>query len=133
MGKMAGVPISVNNLDRIREMIRKAEGRATVRTISAEDLLRFVNDYTKMLGISKKALAGTTVIADLNAQHFPNAYRYMPESTQFGLKATSSGWTLMWVERRECKAPTRAYIAVFTEAAKEAILNRFSALAVNDV
>ena len=130
---MAGVQINAKNLDRIREMIKKAEGRATARTISAEDIVRFANGYTKTLGISKKALAGTVVVADLNAQHFPNAYKYTPESTQFGLKATSSGWSLMWVERKVCKAPTLAYVATFTEAAKEAILARFSALAVNEV
>lgn len=109
--------------DKITEAIKAAEGRATARTITADDI---INECDRQLvrlyglGASLDELDGTEIHVDVNAQDFPNAYKYTPVSTHF--RATYSGkkWRLTDVFRDTCRK-NRGSVKV-PEAAKKSIM-----------
>ena len=93
------------NIQKIAEAIKTAEGRATVRTIDAADVLRCAEKFQKSLDkmITKKASVGIVCQIDNNAQSFPNAYKYVPESTIFILEVFPSGIFIVGIKRDICK------------------------------
>lgn len=123
------IRISADNLSALNAAISAAEGRATARTISASDVLDTVEEIEKTLDVPKKALIGVSFDADLNAQHFPSAYKYTPESTHFTAMRFPSGWFLTSVERWICRAPSNRILITHTNASREALIKRFTALA----
>lgn len=130
---MKSIIIKKENLPQIEEAIRIAEGRASVRQISAETILNVADGITKRLDIPKKSMIGIKVYADPNAQQFPRAYKYNPESTHFEMEYKSSGWNLVYVSRNTTKAPSKAYCIVFTEEAKKALVERNMNLGIYDI
>lgn len=94
--------IKVADLEKVTEAISLAEGRAKERLVSAEDVVTATQIIEKHLGITKKAMEGTTAYIDLNAQHFANAYKYQADSTQFELLYTKGVWYLTNIFRGRC-------------------------------
>lgn len=109
----------------INEAIRAAEGRAKERRINVECILDAIHDVEDLLNINKKAMEGITVDCDPNAQHFPRAYKYIPESTQFTIKFEHDKWWLTDIRRENCRNTKKAVIH-HTEASKAALIERFS-------
>lgn len=130
---MKNIKINKENIAAIDEIIRQAEGRSSVRQISAKLVMETADGITKRLGIPKKAMVGIVVYADPNAQKFPNAYKYTPESTHFTMEYRSGGWYLTDVERAPVNSPTKAYSVVLTETAKAAIIAACQTLGVYDI
>ena len=66
-----------------RKELDAIQKRCTVRTIDADDLFKAIVLYEKSLNyfLSYKDMKDATVEIDLNAQEFPNAYKYTPYST----------------------------------------------------
>lgn len=118
--------IKKDNETKIAEIISKAEGRATARTITVKDMLDALECVEKTLGIHKKDMIGITVDIDVNAQDFPNAYKYTPESTQFRAIYKKSGWDLIAVSRERTRSARRTYIIEHTAESKKAIIDRMS-------
>ena len=76
--------------------------RCTVRTIDADDLFKMIVAYEKSLNhfLSYKDMKDATVEIDLNAQEFPNAYKYTPYSTITKVKCTGPrSWAILSVKR----------------------------------
>ena len=116
--------ININNIEKLAEAIRTAEGKAKVRTISAEKIVDIINEIGK--DIPKKRLSGTTVLYD-GAEHFPNAYRYRPESTHFEAENVNGRWYITNIYRGAC--PNRYKyntIVSYSDEAKEYILEQAS-------
>ena len=111
----------------LAKAITEAEGpRVSARKIDVKDIiddLIAINDY---LGISKKAMKGTTVHVDHNAQAFSGAYKGTPESTQFRAEFTSA-WFITDISRDTCTR--RKYSLQLSETAKEAYLLNAESLA----
>ena len=111
----------------LAKAITEAEGpRVSARKIDVKDIvddLIAINDY---LGITKKAMKGTTVHVDHNAQAFPGAYKGTPESTQFTAEFTSA-WFITDISRDTCTR--RKYDLKLSETAKEAYLLNAESLA----
>lgn len=127
--KTMKIRISDENSAAINAAITAAEGMSTARTIDAASVISAVEEVEKTLGIPKKALVGVSFSADPHAQHFPSAYKYTPESTQFTAKRFPSGWFLVAVERDRCSAPSNRILIRHTDASRDALISRFSALA----
>jgi ribosomal protein S12 methylthiotransferase accessory factor YcaO len=109
--------IKITNAAQLASMIEAAEGRATARTITPEDIteaLEQINERILLLSTRKDA-TGTTIEADPNAQQFPNAYKYTPESTHFTAELKAAGWKVTRVYRSRCWSTTVAAIT-FTPA-----------------
>lgn len=118
------IVIKVENKDRIEEAIRKVEGRATARTIDFEIILKSIEKIEDHLGIAKKDMTGCEATVDFYADDFPQAYKWTPESTQFHIKKTASGWNLISVYRAKCGRYKERYFVSLTEEAKKAVLEK---------
>ncbi len=121
-----GILFKDGNREQIKEMITKAENRASARCITYEsirDALSEVDDRLSVIG--KKYQYGITVNVDINAQHFTSAYKGIPESTKFEAVRTSSGWKLTRVYRDRCRGCTQKIQMKFTQEAKDALIAAF--------
>lgn len=120
------------NLERITQWIREAEGRATVRTVSVRSMgaaLKAAED--RLLAVAaKKSLKGSKLSVDINAQDFPSAYRYTPESTHFEAVYNGREWVITSIERKRCRGSAQKCICHLTEEAKESIIASYTQFAV---
>ena len=112
----------------IEAAIKEAEGRATARCIVANDLFDYASSIEKKLGISKKALNGCRFCVDPNAQNFPNAYKYTPESTQADLEYASGKWYLANVRRDRCSRDGHEVESYLTDEAKAALIKKYTTM-----
>lgn len=120
------IRICKENRDKIQKALDAVQGRCKERTITVDDIIYSVKDVDENLKIAKKAMVGIKVVSDQCCQDFPNAYKYTPYSTQYGMERTSSGWFLTWVERRPTKRSGNQYNLTLTEDAKKALVERFT-------
>ena len=110
------------NREKIEAIIKAAEGRATARTISFWGMIGFLEILEESLGICKKDMVGITADIDINAQDFPNAYKYTPTSTHFTVVRKASGWDLVSVSRDTTRRRGHRFHVTLTDEAKEAII-----------
>ena len=108
----------------IDEIIRQAEGRARERRITAADIVDCLNGITDDLNITKTALNGTMVSADLNAETLPQAYKYTAKSTHFVAKFDGGKWWLLSVERADLRRTSKRLFLTLSDTAKAAIIDR---------
>lgn len=111
----------------LKNAIREAEGRATARTVTPEKILDTIAEIEGKLNLPKNAMKGVKIFgADPNAQKFPAAYNYTPESTKFSLEHNGKTWFLTAIERCTCSA-NRGGIQL-TDAAKTKLIENASRL-----
>lgn len=120
------IRICKENEEKLQEALNAVQFRSKERTITTSDIICSIKDVEEELKIPKKYMVGIRVTSDQCCQNFPGSYRYTPYSTQYGMERTSSGWFLTWVERRPTKRAGNQYNLELTEAAKSALVNRFS-------
>lgn len=109
----------------VNAAIQEAEGKATARTITAEDIARTLIRIEDSLNISKKAMDGIKVTADINSQKFPKAYKYTPESTHFKAEYKNGSWRLTDIYRAECKLSFHIHIE-HTDGSKKALIDKLT-------
>ena len=115
------IRINVNNIGKLNEAIAVAEGRAKARCITADDIHSMINkiEATLIKPMYKKDWAGLEFSVDPHAQSFPGAYKGTPESTQFTMLRTASGWFVTSIRRYTCQGPTsRIYCRNMPEKAE---------------
>lgn len=120
------IRICKENENKLQEALNAVQWRSRERTITTTDIICGVKDVEDTLGIPKKAMIGVKVVSDQCCQNFANSYRYTPYSTQYGMERTASGWFLTWVERKPTKKAGNYYNLELTEAAKMALVDRFT-------
>lgn len=112
-----------------KNMIKKLEEvqkRCSCRTITVEEVQNKLNEYFNELGISKKNMIGTIIKdCDLNAQSFPSAYKYTPESTHISAEYKSKGWVITDIWRGKTNAPSKVIISELSTTAKEALIEKY--------
>ena len=118
--------ICKENRDKLQAALNEVQGKSRERTITVDDIIYSVKDVEDNLKIAKKAMIGVKVESDQCCQNFPNAYKHTPYSTQYGMERTTGGWFLTWVERRPTKRAGNQYNLELTEAAKMALVDRFT-------
>ena len=107
-------------------VIAEVEGpRVSVRKIDVKDIADDLLEINEYLGISKKAMKGTSVHVDHNAQSFPGAYKGTPESTQFDAEFTTA-WFITDIVRDSCIR--RKFALKLSETAKEEYLRNAETL-----
>lgn len=114
--------VNAKNADRINEEIKKSEGRAKVRTVTYNEIVKGIEEVEERLHIAKADMEGVKVYMDWNAQDFPHAYKYTPESTHVYLIRTKSGWAMYGVDRNTCQRRSGKYELVLTDRAQKAII-----------
>lgn len=118
------VKINAENLQQLQGIISEAEGKAKIRTITAQQMVDACISVSGMLGISKKAMEGVIIDADLNAEKLPNAYKYAAMSTQFRAQYSGGSWRLLSVSRGYLRQRTTSNVFQLTDAAKAAIIEQ---------
>ena len=114
--------INITNIEKLNKAIQDSEGRATARTITADDIINVLN----RIKVPKNKLNGTRVMWD-GAEHFPNAYKYVPESTHWTAVNTNGRWYVVDIYRAACpNRSTRRGRIIYSEEAKEWIINKAS-------
>lgn len=112
---------------RVGEIIKAHEGAARARTLTVSDMCEALESVAETWGIAKAKMRGCSVSVDVNAQAFPNAYRFAPESTIFGAVFTASGWAITAIQRGPCRSPGVGVRAELTDDARAAIMARMTA------
>lgn len=102
----------------LREIIARAEGRATARRLSVDDIMQALDRVPDC--IAKKHLPGCEIHCNPSAQGFARAYHYVPESTHFSAVCRPAGWYLTRVCRDTCG--TSRGCLTLTDAAKADII-----------
>lgn len=112
------------------EFLNKKQACCTARTITFAEAHEALKAYTEKLGISKKALIGSEITdCDLNAQSFPSAYKYCPDSTHFSAIYKTTGWVITNFWRDRTNAPSKKIVAKLSDSAKQALIDRFETIA----
>lgn len=112
---------SEKTVSALASAIKAAEGKASARKISCDDIFDAVDEVEEKLAISKRAMDGITIYCDPNAQDFPNAYKYVPESTHFMAIYKNGSWRVTDIRRDVCNK--KRICIDLTGTAKEAIIN----------
>ena len=114
------IKLTANNEVKIQAEIKAVEGKARERKITVSDIKKELENLEKKLRIAKKALEGTIVVIDCNAQAFPNAYHGTPVSTIFRAKFFRGTWQINEIFRGPCSSKTADI--TLSETAKVAFL-----------
>lgn len=88
--------------EKIDDVIKEIEGKATARTITAADIIEELYTYENTLGIPKKYMEGIKVTINPHAQQFPGAYKYTPMSTKAQAVYKNGSWRIFDVYRGKC-------------------------------
>lgn len=120
--------VKISNMGKLETMIREAEGRASARLLTVEDIVDALEAVEqRLLLVSTKTDAlGTSVEVDVNHQDFPRAYKYTPESTHFCAKLQSNGWKVYMIQRDTCWSRTRFAHIEYTAQTKAHMIDRLS-------
>ena len=118
------IVINNANKDIINDIISKAEGRATARTIDYEDCVAMVNRIDKLLNLPQKAKNGIRAHIDLHAQTFSVSYKGTPYSTHIEVLYRNGSWRLIRVFRAETHCYSYRYNVRLTETAKNELMRR---------
>lgn len=120
--------VKILNAAKLDAMIKEAEGRATARRLTPAAIVEALETVQERLFTvsTKKDAVGTEVSVDVNHQHFPNAYKYTPESTHFIAIYTARGWKVMRIWRDRCWPESTLACINFTDATRAAMVERLS-------
>ena len=122
-------PINAKRIDKLEAALAEEQARCTAHTISAQEILDKLEEIDKYVGISKASMVGVKVECDLNAQSFPSAYKYTPESTWFKAERRASGWFITDISRYRTASPTVGTHIILTDTAKQAVMDRMAYMA----
>ncbi len=120
-----GITVTEKNFSRIAAELAEVQKLSKVRTITLEDIRETLAEVEKHLSLPKTYLTGIKVRCDINAQDFPNAYKYRPESTHFTAVYRAWHWTVTDIYRDTTRR-NKPVIIELTDAAKEKILENMS-------
>jgi len=118
------VIIKQENKSKILQMMDDAQGRATARTIDLDDILTAARRIENALNIPKKYLEGLVYSVDMNAQDFPRAYNYVPESTHFTLTYKNGTWRVSDIVRGQCRTYGHTFVCDSMSAETEQAIIR---------
>lgn len=111
---------------KLQAAIDVAQGKAKVRTIDAGDIILECERVGNRLDIPKSHMDGISFSADINAQNFPSAYKYIPASTIFNAQYHGGKWYLVGVSRETTRRAGHGVQVKLTDVARESVLDRIS-------
>ena len=122
---MKTIKITAANAEKINVAMREIEGRATARTLDADDLITISERSTEQVAartlLPKTRQVGAVVTYRMGL-NLPNNYKYAPEYTEATLERRRSGWFLISARRAvgSIKQAESFEIVLSPEAAAEA-------------
>lgn len=111
------------NIGKIKAVLDEVQKKCSVRTISVDDIMCWIDMIEDNLNIPKTHLKDVVAHVMDGAQKFPNSYKYAPEGTGFRIKHNGKSWYLIEVDRENCNYSKR--VSMFLpEEAKTALIER---------
>lgn len=113
---------------KLQPVLDEAQKSARVRIIDISDMEYAIEKAENIISgagwhkITKKALEGTEIVIDCNAQTFPNAYKGIPESTFFRAVYHSGKWQILSFWRGRTVSERQGIKIKLSDAAKTAII-----------
>ena len=124
---MKPIKLVEKNTVKLSDAIKEAEGKARVRTVTAQDMFDAAKDIEHKLNIPKLHMTGITATVSIHSQNFPHAYKYIPEGTEFHMIYKSNAWYITQIYRSNCNRGYKRYHVSLPEAARDAIIqNHFA-------
>lgn len=120
------IKLTEGNESKITAVIDEVQSKSRVRTISIVDIKLALEHIENETRVTKKALEGTTVLVDENAQHFPNTYKGKPQSTHFTARYSKGNWYITDIFRGDTFTNARRFRVNLSDTAKQAVLDRMS-------
>lgn len=94
--------INEKNQHTIEALLAEVQKRSSSRNIAYLDILNTIGRIENAYGsYTKKSREGLEVHCDLWACRYPKAYKYTPQSTQFGLRYKGGSWRLAYLGRQD--------------------------------
>jgi hypothetical protein len=109
---------------KLQTVLDEVQKRTTARNISVMDICEAIYKIDQRISIPKKYKKGVWFWYDCNAQTFPGAYKYTPESTAFKATFNGSEWIIEAVFRAVCTNKTCK--VELTEEAKEKLISEIT-------
>lgn len=111
------------SIGKIKTVLDDVQKKCSVRTISVDDIMYWIDMIEDDLNIPKTHLKDVVAHVMDGAQKFPNSYKYVPEGTGFSIKHNGKSWYLIEVDRENCNYSKR--VSMFLpEEAKKALIER---------
>lgn len=113
---------------KLEAALAEANGRATARTLTAEQCVEYLETYMNYVGISKKALTDTVVTIHGSMEKLPSAYKYPADSTKATFVFDGRTWHLYRAERSRLvqRSGCLHVVAELSNTAKDAIAASFA-------
>lgn len=107
--------------------LAEANGRATARTLLADECAEYLAKFEGHTAISKKAMAGTIVTVHGAMEQLPRAYKYRADSTKASFQYDGKTWRFLNAERSILRQHSSwvHVIASFSPTAKDAIAQKY--------
>ena len=118
-----GIIIDTKHAAALAADLADVQKLARARTITADDVLDVPERIKDRYNIPVAALEGCAFLVDLNAQNFPHAYKYTPESTIMRIKVSGGKFRVVEFFRGRTMTATHNVVATLTEDAKKAIIS----------
>ena len=113
--------------ERLTTELDKVQHRCTARTITVDGIFTAVKSINEHLGIPLYKMDGCVVDVDIYAQNFPDAYKFIPQSTHFMLRNRKGKWSVVDIYRGRCRGRHKeAQIDYMRDDTVDAIINKYS-------
>ena len=120
------IKINEKNRDKIAELIETTEHRCSARCFGSyecfeHELKRFMTEYSNL---PKSSLVGCVFEIRAYCDLFPNAYRYIPETTMIRVEIKKAGYYITACERvpANCSSRHEREIVTMPESMKNKIV-----------
>ena len=113
---------------KLQNEINDVQKRSKVRTITVDQIVNTLIEIDNLLEIPVKAKEGLFVEVDVNAQNFPRAYKYTPESTHFYAAFSKGSWRVVDIRRETTLREKSRIVIHHTTESKNALIERFSCI-----
>lgn len=110
---------------RLEAELKEAQGRASTRTLSGEQIEGILDNATCRIGIPNKHLKGCR-LRYTGAEYVAKAYKYTPQSTHFDAEHNGRFWCITKIYRDACPRRVSNAEIWLTDEAKEAVLRSFA-------
>lgn len=124
---MAEMKINISSKSaeiRVTEILAKVQARCTARTISYADITDALEKAEHYWGIPKCHLDGTTVTVDVHGDNFPNAYKFVPESTIFSAVNLRGKWYITDIRRAMTRRLNARVCCTLSDRAVAALIQK---------
>ena len=112
------------HMARLNAALEAVQNGCTARILTCEKIDWILNKAASKMNIPCAHMKGTRITYN-GAEHFPSAYRFRPESTQFEAEHNGRHWVITSIKRGPCPNRLDNTVIRLSSLASQAILDSF--------